>query len=107
MDTIMKKMVEEHQATVRKMVEEQKAAMARIKQKHPEALESFQNETLQNYSNFLLKLKANIFLHVQVVGGPFDARKVDLDAIYKVVVDQLGFEIHFHSRATWEKFTSK
>ncbi|KAH1114858.1 hypothetical protein J1N35_008236 [Gossypium stocksii] len=37
------------------------------------------------------KLKKNILLHTQVTGGPFNAHKVDFDALNRVDMSELGF----------------
>ncbi|KAK5846468.1 hypothetical protein PVK06_002758 [Gossypium arboreum] len=95
----MKKLVEEHKATVSKIVEEQKAAMASFEQRRIEDLEDFKKETLQNFNNFLHELNANILFHIQVTDGPFDAHRVYFDTFYDVVSDQLGFDVRFSSRA--------
>ncbi|KAK5842522.1 hypothetical protein PVK06_004891 [Gossypium arboreum] len=107
MDAAMNKMVEEHEAIVRKMAKEKKSAMVSLEQKHTEALKGFKKEILQNFTDFLLELKANILLHAQVPGGPFDACKVDFDALCDVVSDKLGFDVYFPSGATLEEFVSK
>ncbi|KAK5812704.1 hypothetical protein PVK06_028142 [Gossypium arboreum] len=46
-------------------------------------------------------------MHVQVVGGPFDALRVDLDAFCDVDMNQLGVNVYFPSEAAWDAFTSK
>ncbi|KAK5836159.1 hypothetical protein PVK06_011915 [Gossypium arboreum] len=69
MDATMKKMVEKHHATISKIGKEQKVAMVSSEQRQAEALE--------------------------IVGGPFDARRVDFDAFCNVTNDQLDFDIHF------------
>ncbi|KAH1082028.1 hypothetical protein J1N35_021789 [Gossypium stocksii] len=76
-----------------------KQALERAQQKQVEVLEKFKEKTLENFNNFLPKLKANVFLHAQVVGSPFDVLRVDLDALYDVNIDQLGFNVCFPSGA--------
>ncbi|KAK5802235.1 hypothetical protein PVK06_029820 [Gossypium arboreum] len=105
LDANMKKMDEEYKATINRIAVEHKVAMARSEQKQTKALEERKN--LENLSNIAQELKSNILLYAQVMGGPFDARRVDLDALYDVDMNQLGFDIHFPSRAVWDKFGSK
>lgn len=81
--------------------------MVSLVQRHIEALEDFMKETLQNFNNFLPELKANILLYAQVTSGPFNARRVNLNALCDVTDDQLEFDVHFPSGAEWEEFTSK
>ncbi|PPE02252.1 hypothetical protein GOBAR_DD00711 [Gossypium barbadense] len=50
-------------------------------------------ETLENLSNLAQVLKSNILLHAQVVDDPFDAYKVDLDALCDVDMNQLSFDL--------------
>lgn len=80
--------------------------MASLKQKHEEAFENFK-ETLETLSSLTSELTSNILLHTQVVAGPFDARKVDFDALYEINMDQLGFDARFPSGAAWDGFASK
>ncbi|KAK5803011.1 hypothetical protein PVK06_030648 [Gossypium arboreum] len=100
-------MAEEHKATMMKMAEEYKVAIASLEQGHKEALEGYKKETLQNFYNVLLELKANLLLHAQVVGGPLDALKVNIDAFCDIASDQLGFDVHFPFGAMLEKILSK
>ncbi|KAK5785636.1 hypothetical protein PVK06_040238 [Gossypium arboreum] len=81
--------------------------MVSLVQRHIEALKDFKNETLQNFNNFLPELKANILPHTQVASGPFNARRVDLDALCDVANDQMEFDVRFPFGAEWEEFTSK
>ncbi|KAH1082955.1 hypothetical protein J1N35_022716 [Gossypium stocksii] len=39
--------------------------------------------------------------------GPFNARRVDLDALYNIIDDQLEFDVRFPSRSEWEECTYK
>ncbi|KAK5812100.1 hypothetical protein PVK06_027507 [Gossypium arboreum] len=77
MNVTMKKMAEKHKATIRKMAEEKKATMASLDQRHTKALEYFKKETFQNFNNFL----------------------PNLSVLCYVASDQLGFDVHFPSRA--------
>ncbi|KAH1107180.1 hypothetical protein J1N35_010948 [Gossypium stocksii] len=78
-----------------------------LERKQVEALENFKNETLENFNNFLHGLKAKIQLHTQVLGGSFDAHRVDLNALCNVNEDQLGFDIRSPLGVAWEDFVSK
>ncbi|KAH1073009.1 hypothetical protein J1N35_025337 [Gossypium stocksii] len=39
--------------------------------------------------------------------GSFDVRKVDLNALYNIIGDKLGFDVRFPFVAAWEEFASK
>lgn len=58
-------------------------------------------------SNVITELKSNILLHTQIAIGPFDARKVDFDALSEVEMEQLGFDIRFPLGAAWDEFKTK
>ncbi|PPS19428.1 hypothetical protein GOBAR_AA01150 [Gossypium barbadense] len=90
LDVDMKKLVEEHKATVNQIAEEHEATMARSEQK--QTVQKFKRKTLENLSNLVQELKSNILLYAQVVGGPFNARGVDLDALSDVDMNQLGLD---------------
>ncbi|KAH1121784.1 hypothetical protein J1N35_004944 [Gossypium stocksii] len=62
---------------------------------------------MQNFQDYLPELKSNILLHAQVIGGPFDARKVNFDSLSHLTGAQLGFDIHFPSRLAWEEFVEE
>ncbi|KAK5836369.1 hypothetical protein PVK06_012155 [Gossypium arboreum] len=84
-------MVEEHKATVNQIAEEHEATMARSEQK--QTVQKFKRKTLENLSNLVQELKSNILLYAQVVGGPFNARGVDLDALSDVDMNQLDKDL--------------
>lgn len=46
-------------------------------------------------------------MHAQVVGGLFDARGVDLDALYDVDMNQLSVNVRYPSKVSQDEFTSK
>ncbi|KAK8313914.1 hypothetical protein V6Z12_D01G140800 [Gossypium hirsutum] len=62
---------------------------------------------MQNFQDYLLELNSNILLHAQVIGGPFDACKVNFDALSHLTDAQLGFDIYFPSGLAWEEFVKE
>ncbi|KAK5786363.1 hypothetical protein PVK06_040999 [Gossypium arboreum] len=46
----------------------------------------------------------NILLHARLAAGPFDIRKVDLDALAGVDMSELGFDVLCPSGAVWDSF---
>lgn len=59
---------------------------------------------MQNFQDYLPELKSNILLHSQVVGVPFDAQRVNLDALSHFTAAKLFFNICFLSSPTWKEF---
>ncbi|PPS19468.1 hypothetical protein GOBAR_AA01109 [Gossypium barbadense] len=70
-----------------KMIEENEELYRAEKTK---ALKEFKSETLENLSNLAQELKSNILLRTQVVGGPFNTCKVDLDVLFDVDMSKLA-----------------
>ncbi|PPR93037.1 hypothetical protein GOBAR_AA27635 [Gossypium barbadense] len=48
----------------------------------------------------------NILLHAQVTSGPFDAHKVDFDALDWVDMSELGFDVLCSTGVVWDSFVS-
>lgn len=71
----------EHTIQLDKIIIECDIKLARTKGKQVEALEKFNKETRRNVCDSIFQLKMNILLHTQVTYGPFDARRVDFDAL--------------------------
>ncbi|KAH1090878.1 hypothetical protein J1N35_018135 [Gossypium stocksii] len=61
------------EATMKSMDERHKLVMANLSKSHEEALEKYKVYTMQSFQDYFPDLKSNFLLHVQVVGGPFDA----------------------------------
>ncbi|KAK5775083.1 hypothetical protein PVK06_042950 [Gossypium arboreum] len=83
LDAELKRTAKEHKATVSQIIVEHEVAIASLKQKQAVALKQFNKKTLEILSSLTLELKSNILLHTQVVVGPFNACKVDFDALYE------------------------
>ncbi|KAH1064187.1 hypothetical protein J1N35_029174 [Gossypium stocksii] len=47
------------------------------------------------------------FVTCQVAGGPFDTRKVNLNALSHFIDAQLGFDIRFPLEPAWEEFVEE
>ncbi|KAH1063705.1 hypothetical protein J1N35_028692 [Gossypium stocksii] len=91
-------------ATMKDMDEQHKLAMANLAKSHEEDLEKCKVNTMQSFQDYLPYLKSNFLLHAQMVGGLFDARKVNFDALSHLTNTQLDFDIRFSFGATWEEF---
>ncbi|KAH1122724.1 hypothetical protein J1N35_005884 [Gossypium stocksii] len=46
-------------------------------------------------------------IDVLVVGGPFDARRVDFDALCDIDMGELRFDLYFLLGAVWDEFVAK
>lgn len=66
---------------MKSMEEGHKLAMTNLAKSHDDALEKYKIDTMQSFQNYLPDLKSNFLLHAQIVGGPFDARRVNFDAL--------------------------
>ncbi|KAK5846258.1 hypothetical protein PVK06_002541 [Gossypium arboreum] len=102
-----KKVSKEHKVVVSQTNEDHEDETTVLKRKQEEAFEGFKKNTLNMLSAITVKLKSNILLHTQVIVRLFDVRKVDFDALVEVEMDQLGFDVHYPSRAVLDEFLSK
>ncbi|KAK5771925.1 hypothetical protein PVK06_048181 [Gossypium arboreum] len=57
--------------------------------------------------DYLPDLKSNFLLYAQVVGGLFNACRVNFNALSHLKNAQLDFDIRFPFRATWEEFVEE
>lgn len=62
---------------------------------------------MQSFQDYLFDLKSNFLFHTQVVGDPFDARRVNFDALSDLTSAHLDFDVHFPSGVAWEEFVEK
>ncbi|KAK5824659.1 hypothetical protein PVK06_019440 [Gossypium arboreum] len=85
----------EHVASLEKIIKEWQDQVEATVQKQSEALENFKKKTTKNFLSSILKLKMNILLHAQVTDGPFYAHKVDFNALYRVDMSELSFDMLF------------
>ncbi|KAK5818472.1 hypothetical protein PVK06_023409 [Gossypium arboreum] len=89
------------------MSEQHKFVMANLEKHHEEALEKYKLNTMQNFHDYLLDKKSNILLHAQVIDDPFNACKVNFDALSLFKSAYLDFDICFPSRVAWEEFVEE
>ncbi|KAK5835758.1 hypothetical protein PVK06_011462 [Gossypium arboreum] len=73
---------------------------------HLRVFEDFKKKTTENVLSSISKLKMNILLHAQLVAGPFDVYKVDLDTLEEVDMSLWGFDVLCPSSAAWDSFVS-
>ncbi|KAH1091259.1 hypothetical protein J1N35_018516 [Gossypium stocksii] len=78
-----------------------------LKKNHEETLVKYKADTIQNFQDYQPDFKSNLLLHTQVIGGPFDASRVNLDALSPLTGAYLDFDICFPSEATWEEFVQE
>ncbi|KAK5811299.1 hypothetical protein PVK06_026628 [Gossypium arboreum] len=88
------------EVTMQAMDKQHKVVVANLEKSHKEALEKHKVDIMQSFKDYLPDLKSNFLLLAQVVGSPFDAHRVNFDAISHLTGAQLDFDIRFHSGAS-------
>ncbi|KAH1031700.1 hypothetical protein J1N35_043874 [Gossypium stocksii] len=103
----LKRVVEDVKVIRDCIIIEHKDIMARSGKKHAEDLEGLKKSSMETMLSFLAKVKSNILLHTQVATSSFDARRIDFDALYKMEMDNLGYDVHCLSGTAWKEYAAK